>query len=185
MTKNVTVRHRNLQTQRTRADFFTALCELLTTEELSNLTIKDLCDRAGYSRRTFYRHFDSPVDILQQHLNKLIFSLFNSLRPVNQEQINFQQTVESFFSFWSQHLSLLELLNKQNLLYLLPQTATRNINNSFLADTLSKQPDAQFVQNFGISGMFALLETWLNTQSKHSPQEMGQIATIIQHRLQI
>ena len=127
----MTVRHRNLQTQRTRADFFTALCELLTTEELSNLTIKDLCDRAGYSRRTFYRHFDSPVDILQQHLNKLIFSLFNSLRPVNQEQINFQQTVESFFSFWAKHLSLLELLYKQNLLYLLPQTATRNINDSF------------------------------------------------------
>lgn len=183
MDKNVTLRHRQRQIQQTETDFFTALCELLRKKNLNELTINDICVRAGYSRRTFYRHFAQPIEILQLQLNQLMNQLFDSLRDANQAHAQFSQTVISFFNFWVPHRTLLEILEKQNLFYLLPQTASKNIHQSLLAETLDGQTDAKFIQNFGIAGMFALLETWLNMNTQPNPQQMGKVARKIQDHL--
>lgn len=53
-----------------KADFvrLKILCaaeDLAKTESFTDLTIKDICDRMGVSRQTFYRHFKDKYDIAQ------------------------------------------------------------------------------------------------------------------------
>ncbi len=49
---------------RTKKAIITALMELLTEKELSDITVTELTDRAGINRKTFYLHYDRIEDII-------------------------------------------------------------------------------------------------------------------------
>lgn len=42
-----------------------ALCDLLAAHSLKDITVEDICEQAGVSRRTFYRHFESKYAVAQ------------------------------------------------------------------------------------------------------------------------
>lgn len=51
---------------RTRASIFNAVFELATEKQLSKITVIELCDRAGINKSTFYLHYKSMDDCIQQ-----------------------------------------------------------------------------------------------------------------------
>lgn len=186
MNENVTVRHqRNKQINRTKQDFETALFELLKTKKISELKVDDLVKKAGYSRRTFYRHFQTIEEIVKLRLKTEILSMFDLLRENSQKSHSFPKTVVAFFAFWQGKKALLFLLQKQNLFYLLQQITFENIGYSALNDFLIDERDenVEYVQYFALSGMFSLLEIWLKNGAKKSPAEMGMIANDIEEHM--
>ena len=40
------------------------LIELLKNKELQDISVRELCDKAGVGRASFYRHFQNKEDIL-------------------------------------------------------------------------------------------------------------------------
>lgn len=42
-----------------------ALSELLEEKAFRAITVRDICDKAGVSRQTFYRHFENKYDVAQ------------------------------------------------------------------------------------------------------------------------
>lgn len=182
MKENVTIR-RTKQTDRTQAELTTALFLLLQQYPLERITIDQLCQKAGYSRRTFYRHFHTTKEIVQVKLNKVVKDMFDNIQRVNHPQPSYRKTVVAFFKFWQKHLSLLTLLSQQKIFYLLPQTATNQIQFSLLGNVLVNDPDANYIQSFAVAGMFALLEQWLENDCQASPEQMGIIASKIQNYL--
>lgn len=51
--------------QYTREKLRQAVLELLQEKSIDRITIKELCDKAGLNRGTFYLHYDSPVALLK------------------------------------------------------------------------------------------------------------------------
>lgn len=49
-----------------RNDFRTAFWQLFSKQGMTGLTAARLCERAGYSRSSFYRHFQSTYDLLDE-----------------------------------------------------------------------------------------------------------------------
>ena len=45
-----------------------ALMQLLLKKEFQFITVKEICEKAGVNRSTFYLHYDSPKDILEEWL---------------------------------------------------------------------------------------------------------------------
>lgn len=43
-----------------------ALMQLLLKKEFQFITVKEICEKAGVNRSTFYLHYDSPKDILEE-----------------------------------------------------------------------------------------------------------------------
>lgn len=46
-----------------------ALLSLLSEKELAYITVKELCHRAGVNRSTFYLHYESIADLLQETIS--------------------------------------------------------------------------------------------------------------------
>ncbi|WP_083895635.1 TetR/AcrR family transcriptional regulator [Nocardia jiangxiensis] len=53
---------------RSRAALSRAILEVAAEQPIDRVTITALCERAGVTRRTFYNHAGSPVDLLKQVL---------------------------------------------------------------------------------------------------------------------
>ena len=51
-----------------------ALMQLLQTKSLSNITISELTERAGVSRMTYYRNYNSMDEIFISYLKDLVES---------------------------------------------------------------------------------------------------------------
>ena len=52
-----------------------ALIKLLGKKEFEYITIRELCDRAGVNRSTFYLHYDNMTDLLQE-TTRYVFDKF-------------------------------------------------------------------------------------------------------------
>lgn len=46
--------------------FSKALQELMVKEDIDRITVKDICDRAGFPRETFYYHYRDKEDFLEK-----------------------------------------------------------------------------------------------------------------------
>lgn len=65
-----------------------ALVSLLAEKDLQFVTVKEICERAGVSRSTFYLHYDTIGDLLDECLEAVMgrfLSYFENVRPVPAE----------------------------------------------------------------------------------------------------
>ena len=52
--------------QVTKSMFQRAMLELLEEKPVGSVTVKELCERAGLNRGTFYLHYSEPIDVLHE-----------------------------------------------------------------------------------------------------------------------
>lgn len=94
-----------------------ALLQLLEEKKYSQITIKEICQRADLSRQTFYQMFDSKDEVMEYHFSTL-FQEFtkecDSFQNITISQISYH-----FFSFFYRHRKFVEVLISNNLTFLL------------------------------------------------------------------
>lgn len=94
-----------------------ALLELLQGTPFSKITIKDIVDRAGLTRQTFYHNFETKEDVLCYRLDELIEEF---VRYLSAHQISTWEDIFCFFyRFWQEHADFVHLLMENDLMYLL------------------------------------------------------------------
>ena len=52
--------------QVTKAMFHQAMLELLEEKAIGFVTVKELCEKAGLNRGTYYLHYSEPIDVLHE-----------------------------------------------------------------------------------------------------------------------
>lgn len=67
----------DLRVRRTRKLLQKALVEVTSEKGFSNVTVRDITERAMVNRSTFYRHYLDKYDLLSQYLEEL-YALLNS-----------------------------------------------------------------------------------------------------------
>ena len=93
------------------------LLSLLEQKPFREITIKELCDHSDIARRTFYRHFSSVEEVMAYAVSHIIEDFKEHMTQVQKEA--YPAILASYFAFWKDYASLLELLNKNNLAYLI------------------------------------------------------------------
>lgn len=94
-----------------------ALLELMQVTPFSKISIKDIVDRAGLTRQTFYHNFETKEDVLLCRLDEH-FDGF--LQYLSKKRINdWEDIICCFFRYWQEHADFVQLLMKNDLVYLL------------------------------------------------------------------
>ena len=170
------------------------LSRLMEQKDYRSISVSELCAAADIARRTFYRHFETIDDVLSYQLGKLteefVVYFFQHYKHDSIEQM-----VVLFFEFWEQHLHFLQLLKKNHLLYVLPETvlpamrlkirevgvgadpnALTEAESASFSEFLSGQDEIEYAFYFMSGGVLSLLSRWLESGGTLSPKEMGAIA---------
>lgn len=69
-------------TEATRNAFIKVFCELYETKPIEKITVREITEKAGYSRVTFYNYFKDPYDILE-HIEKIFIAYVADLASAN------------------------------------------------------------------------------------------------------
>ncbi|MCR5232583.1 MAG: TetR/AcrR family transcriptional regulator, partial [Lachnospiraceae bacterium] len=75
----------DLRILKTQERLQNALLELLETKELKEITVKEICDKAGISRNAFYQHYGYKEDLYEQMVARATEGIRDSLMPIIQD----------------------------------------------------------------------------------------------------
>jgi AcrR family transcriptional regulator len=144
-----------------------ALIELLNTSPLNEISVRELCNKAGVGRASFYRHFQSKEEILERHAQSLIqkwaeeFEAAPDSRPWN--------VFESLFHHLKEHQSFYEALHKAGRDSILRAAIRTRIG---LTSNLSNEDAYQKI--FFADGISGWVEEWIDRGLPETPEKLNQ-----------
>lgn len=176
MTKNPQ-EGRKLQSKKLLVD---AMYQLMRKKSYTEITITELCEEAGLCRRTFYRHFQIPADVLEYAISEIANEFFIVRNTIFTREKTFHRLTVLFFYFWQDHLNVLMLFYKNDLYYYFWSIFSKNLQK-----ILSEYSSEEFTEDMIITylfisgGLWQLMEEWLKEGACRSPEEMGDYADTI------
>ena len=151
-----------------------ALFDLLATKKsLHNISIAELSDHAQIARRTFYRYYHSKEQVLTDYLDRLIQDYIIELQT--EKLTNFEDLVNFFFRYWSQHTESLKILQDANLLVLIFQRSYDKLPDAYSTVmapwhiTNSDQKQIAYDSRFITGGLYNIFDEWLKGDYKAMP----------------
>ena len=151
-----------------------ALFDLLATKKsLHNISIAELSDHAQIARRTFYRYYHSKEQVLTDYLDRLIQDYIIELQT--EKLTNFEDLVNFFFCYWSQHTESLKILQDANLLVLIFQRSYDKLPDAYSTVmapwhiTNSDQKQISYDSRFITGGLYNIFDEWLKTDYQTMP----------------
>jgi AcrR family transcriptional regulator len=99
--------------RRSRNALQQAFKDLLQIKPYSKITIKDLADLAGIARHTFYNHYETKQDLLDNLVDSVLDHFFLQLVNWNlflADPEEEQAMLTAFFQTWRDHSDIVKLL---------------------------------------------------------------------------
>ena len=154
------------------------LQELMLTENYAQITISQICDRAGISRKSFYRYFTSKEGCLYALLDHAISDGAAYYLPDRPHAISTLRVYERFFLYWKAHAPLLDALSRHSMGQLLTErviehTAQEEHEFRYLFGT--QAPESSERSIFYICGIMGLVLTWHKNGFNKSATQMANL----------
>jgi len=163
--------------QQTQVYILTAMTQLLRHESFEKITVKQICERAGIGRSTFYLHYVDKVDLVTQYQTDLMMRGAEVLEDGPQESLD------------TLILQLLTLLEDRGALFLLLLTENgsrevqrnvkgllaRHIRKTLLAklDLTGKNPaTGRYFVSIYVNAVLGGLQEWGASGQRETPAEM-------------
>lgn len=154
-----------------------ALLKLMKTEIYQEITIQEITDHAGLSRRTFYRNYSTKDEILEGYFYKIWLEYRELL--LQQTDLSLVNIAMIFFTQMQKHRDFLSLVNRHHLLPLFLVKIDELLPPAFnevkgRALPYSKE-SIQYALSFSTGGFMRILIRWLNDSVQKTPEEMAAI----------
>jgi AcrR family transcriptional regulator len=156
-------------TSQTKQNLIDAFWTLYCEKRIEKITIKDITNRAGYNRGTFYEYFTDVYDVLEHIENSLIPSL-NELPPISIRAEMLGMPMDAFIELYE--------LNKKYYSVLLgdsgdPAFASKlkksikpTIMHVFANEPDVDQKELDYILEYTLSAMIGIMSYWFRQTDK-------------------
>lgn len=165
----------NLKSSQSKLWMEEALLKLMQTEKYREITIKEITDHAGLTRRTFYRNYNSKDDILLGCFNR-IWGEYREL-IAGQVDLSLPSIARVFFTQMRKHADFLALISRHQLFQLFLAQVDTLLPPAF--DELKgkampfSQESVRYALTFSAGGFLHILIRWLDDGAQKTPEEMA------------
>lgn len=164
-------------TEATRREFINAFCECFRDKPIEKVTVKELSEKAGYSRVTFYNYFKDPYDLLDQIEEEFMTSLTKEICANMEHSKLLDNFPGSFMKIISENVVYSCILLNQHYTPRfaghLPARIIPIIMATFGISSENKK--ALYAFDFYIPGVISMITSWLRNQRDIPIEELGAI----------
>lgn len=159
-----------------------ALILLLEKKEYSFITVKEICEKAGVNRSTFYLHYETIDDLLEEcieNTNKNFFNYFSEISSEFIEKLKHNDKddlilithkyLEPYLNYVRDNKVLYQVTAKKP--YLLNSISKYNkLNNKIFMPIFKKfgidEKSESYMIAYYINGIFAIINEWIKNNCK-------------------
>lgn len=161
--------------------------EMLKTHDIHHISIRELCENADINRSTFYKHYNSQYDLLNDMENDILIQIENRLAVADMPDNNH---MVSLLSFIEENIELCRILINSNVdpdfpqkLFCLP-SLKRILDNNITSDNLEFGSEkAQYFYDCIVNGGYSMVKRWINKDSRESVEDMTDIVLSFFNRI--
>lgn len=176
--KNETVDRRVRKTKKNIRD---ALTELMREKGVKDITVRELSELADINRGTFYNHYKDVFDLLEQIESEMFEEFSGAISSYTPQDVVEQPGIilSHIFFFLEENSQIcLSLLGKNGDIAFvdrLKDLVKYKFLNELEGDGIFG-PNKDYFFSFTISGFVGMIQYWLETGLKKSPQEMATLS---------
>ena len=162
-----------------------ALILLLEKKEYSFITVKEICEKAGVNRSTFYLHYETIDDLLSECIeyvgNKINKKFSNKV--INKQVIKDSKLEDLLLITPEYLLPYLEFLKENKAIYKIAYSQPNVFKEQYVVNHLHKnifepilnrflvpKNEQKYMMSFYLSGMGALMVEWIKNDCKEDIQ---------------
>ena len=171
-----------------------AFLELLEEKDFAYITVKEICEKAGVNRSTFYLHYETVDDLLAESAQYIIDKLIEHMpqdtaeffdklqtRPLEELHLITPEYLTPYLNFVKEHSRIFRTSVKQ--------ASALGMNDAYLAlnrhvftpilDRFHVPPSEQkYMMPFYINGLMAIVNEWLKEDCKDSVEHIISVMRI-------
>lgn len=142
-----------------------------------SISITALAARAGVSKATFYRSFDSLEDVLALQVDESVKDMIGYIMKARADENHpgEMRFFRAFFRFWMTHSSVVELLIRTKTTYLLIDAFAAALQQhlDFFRQSISIEDESvKYYIAVRASALTAVLVCWLGDEKRTHPDQM-------------
>jgi len=171
----------NRKTQYTQMVLKDSLIDLMKEKTITQITIKELCEKADINRSTFYTHYADQYQLLKSIEDETLSWAKEVIAGFSgkTEKNDFIMNIEKIFEYLivnKNHIQVLmseqgDIGFQRNLLIFLYEQCGTWLTNDYI-NNVSKS-ELYFV--FFVNGSVGLIQHWLKTGMKETAREMSEL----------
>lgn len=149
-----------------------ALVLLLGEKPYAKISVKEIAERAGVNRATYYRHFETKDDVVRHYYARIMDEYLDRFRALGNPDYRLYLTV--MFTTFSEHADGLLAIHRAGLSWALRDALEEAFGFEEVARSAPR--DQQFKVSYHIGGIFNNLLLWFEHGMDETPREMAAIA---------
>ena len=160
-------------TAQTKQNLINAFWSFYCENRIEKITVKEITQKAGYNRGTFYEYFIDVYDVLEQIEQSLIPAL-DELPPLTMPSHNMGMSLDRFLKLYEQNSKYYSVLLGDNgdpaFASKLKNSTKPMLKQAFSADYAMDEIELDFILEFVLSAMIGIMSYWF-MQNKALPAE--------------
>ena len=152
----------------------TALLFLLDEKDYKDISISDVCKKAGVSRNAFYRNYEAKDAILRRYLYEETDKWRKTLHTVN--NLTALKYFTSLFTQCAKYTDIMRKMISSGIDYILI-----DLFYTAYADRTRNTPAPKYTQCQMAGGIYAICVHWIMNRQPETPEDLAQIVCKINH----
>lgn len=168
----------NRRVQITKRMLKESLLEMLEQTNISNISVRSLCEEANVNRSTFYKHYTSQYDVFNEMQNDFLLQIEQCFQQNNEEGFSYQDTLTKKLAYMKENMRLCKVLIGKNVASNFKQQL---LNIPYIKQELSlnickgSEAEMKYKKEFIISGSYHIIVRWLNDSCPEAPEQVSAI----------
>lgn len=155
-------RRNDARTVRTKMLIKKAFAELIEQKEIEQITVKELTERAGIHRGTFYIHYKDVYDIIEQTKLEMVSSLEQEFQNVNEQVDSPIPLLDNLFELAKKDFWIYKaIINAKWSGQYTKSVKELIINKYFELNKNSDRKKDKYILSFIISGAIGMFQDWV------------------------
>lgn len=155
----------------TKNYIFEAYYNLLKKQPCNEISVSDICDKAGVSRMSFYRNFKSKEDLISKSVEKIMADLKTSLRKY--DKLNQYIVTREIFITAEKYKDAFNAFRSSNYAEQFIDTISDKLFSFAPQDVIN--PSRKYTPVFFFGALASVLGTWIRNGTKETPEEMAKL----------
>lgn len=161
-----------------------AFLELIEKKDFAYITVKEICEKAGVNRSTFYLHYETVADLLKESAQHIIDGFVASMpydtadflerledRPLDELYLITPEYLTPYLNYIKENRRIFRT-TVEHASTLTMEDAYAELNRHVFAPILDRfgvpTADRKYMMQFYISGLIAIITEWLKNDCKDS-----------------
>lgn len=166
-----------------------ALLLLLEKKEYDRITVKEICEKTGVNRTTFYLHYESMNDLLEETISMINKRFADSLSSVekgdlNTEVLTSEKYLRPYLTLIKDHKSAYRVVRQKGNLFN-TKSAFEGLYRTLFSPAMThfgvSERDKKYVLAFYTQGTMAIIGEWIDGDCKDDVDTI--IDLIMKHTL--